>query len=286
MISKKNASLIGLVLVAIIWGSTFTFNKMALYGLTPISLMATRFMIAFILMITIFRKKFKNIKFKNCIGGFLCGLALFLAFILQTYGLIYTTASKQAFLSGAYVIAVPFLTWFAFKKTPNLKTYLGTAICFYGISLLSFNSDMSINIGDVLTLVSSILFAAQIVIAGYYIDREDAAVMSTVQFGVIGILSTIFLFIMKDFSFITIITDITSPTSLSVFYLGIIGTATAYYLQILSQKYTSPTATSIILSMEAVFGTIIAVLILGDVITLKMIFGAIAILVAILISEL
>jgi len=62
MISKKNASLIGLVLVAIIWGSTFTFNKMALYGLTPISLMATRFMIAFILMITIFRKKFKNIK--------------------------------------------------------------------------------------------------------------------------------------------------------------------------------------------------------------------------------
>lgn len=286
MISKKFASLLGLVIVAIIWGSTFTFNKMALDGLTPISLMAARFMIAFMLMMVIFRNKFISIKLEDCIGGIFCGLALFFAFILQTYGLIYTTASKQAFLSGSYVIAVPFLTWLAFKKRPTIKTYLGTAICFYGISLLSFNKDMSINIGDVLTLVSSILFAAQIVIAGYYIERDDAAVMSTVQFGVIGILSTIVVIFMKDFSFLTIITDITSPTSLSVFYLAIIGTAVAYYLQIISQKYTNPTATSIILSMEAVFGTIIAVLILGDVITLKMVFGAIAILIAILISEL
>ncbi|MBB6218117.1 drug/metabolite transporter (DMT)-like permease [Anaerosolibacter carboniphilus] len=286
MNSKKVTSLIGLFLVAIIWGSTFTFNKMALDGLTPISLMAARFMIAFIIMLIIFRKKFANISIENCTGGIFCGLALFFAFVLQTYGLMYTTASKQAFLSGAYVIAVPFLTWIAFKKRPSIKTYLGAAICFYGISLLSFNKDMSIGIGDTLTLISSVLFAAQIVIAGYYIEKEDAAVMATVQFGVMGVLSTVAVLIMKDVSFISLIADMTSPTSLSVIYLGIIGTAVAYYLQILCQRYTSPTATSIILSMEAVFGTLIAVAILGDVFTLKMIFGSIAILVSILINEL
>lgn len=92
--------------------------------------------------------------------------------------------------------------------------------------------------------------------------------------------------IMLNLSFISILADITSPTSLSVLYLGIIGTAVAYYMQILCQRYTNPTATSIILSMEAVFGTLIAVIVLGEFFTVKMIFGSIDILASIFISEL
>jgi drug/metabolite transporter (DMT)-like permease len=198
---------------------------------------------------------------------------------------LYTDAGKQAFLSGAYVIVVPFLTWLVSKKQPKLKTYIGSLLCFYGISLVSLNVDMSINIGDILTILSSVFFAAQIVIAGYYIEREDAAVMATVQFGVMGVLSTLVVIVIKDMSFMTVFTKVFSFSSLSVVYLGVLGTATAYYVQILCQKHTNTTTTSIILSMEAVFGALIAVLVLKDVFTIKMLFGAIVILFSILISE-
>lgn len=284
--TKKVASIVGLFVVAIIWGSTFTANKIVLNTLTPMSLMAVRFTLAFVIMSVIFRKRFNGLKFNDLKGGILCGISLFLAFILQTYGLLYTDAGKQAFLSGAYVIAVPFLTWFAFKKKPSLKVYLGTIICFFGIALISLQSGFKIEFGDLLTLISSLFFAAQIVIAGYFVKSEDPAVMSTVQFGVMGGLSFATALLIGDYAFLSITKNIFAISSVSLIYLGVVGTAVAYYLQILCQKYANPTTTSIVLSLEAVFGSILAVVILGEVFTMKMILGAVAILVAILISEL
>ncbi|MGB5823136.1 MAG: DMT family transporter [Proteocatella sp.] len=277
---KRLISSLGLLLVALIWGSTFTLNKIALDSMSPISLMAARFILAFIVMLAIFRKKFRNITIKNCIGGILCGIALFLAFILQTYGLVYTTASKQAFLSGTYVIFVPLLTWICFKKMPAKKVYLGVFICFLGISLLSVNDDFTMNIGDVLTLISGIMFAAQILVAGHFVKTEDPAVMSTVQFGVTGILAAIVALFLGDFGFLN-----AGDAIIPVIYLGLFGSAAAYYLQILCQQFTSSSTTAIILSMETVFGSLLAVFFLKEIFTLRMIVGSIAILVAIIISE-
>ncbi len=284
---QKLGAIAGLFAVAIIWGSTFTVNKMALDTLTPISLMAGRFFVAFVLMLAIFHKRFKGLGVKDCMGGILCGISLFLAVMLQTYGLLYTDAGKQAFLSGSYVICVPFLTWLVFKKRPRLRVYLGAGLCFFGISLLSLNESFRIGLGDSLTLISSVLFATQIVIAGFFISREDAAVMSTVQFGVMGLLSLLTVLLLRDGSLFTqATTHLFSPAIFAIVYLGVLGTAVAYYLQIYCQKYTAPTTTSIILSMETVFGSLIAVAVLGDVFSIKMVLGAVAILASVLIAEL
>lgn len=277
---KRLISNFGLLLVALIWGSTFTFNKIALDSMSPISLMAARFLLAFIVMLAIFRKKFRNLTVKNCIGGILCGIALFLAFILQTYGLVYTTASKQAFLSGTYVIFVPLLTWMFFKIMPAKKVYFGVFICFLGISLISFNSDFSMNKGDLLTLISGIMFAVHILTAGHFVKTEDPAVMSTVQFGVTGILAAIVAVFIGDFGFLN-----AGDALVPVLYLGVIGSAAAYYLQIFCQQFTSSSTTAIILSLETVFGSLLAVFFLKEIFTLRMILGAIAIFVAIIISE-
>ena len=202
--SLKAVSIAGLFLVAVIWGSTFTANKIVLETLSPLSLMAVRFLMAFAAMALIFRRRFAVLTTGAVKGGILCGISLFLAFVLQTYGLLYTDAGKQAFLSGAYVIAVPFLTWLAFRKKPGAKAYLGAALCFSGISLISLNSGFRIERGDFLTLISSFFFAAQIVIAGYYVRNEDPAVISTIQFGVMGGLSLLGTLITGESAFMAI----------------------------------------------------------------------------------
>lgn len=272
---------LGLMTTALLWGSTFPAGKYALQYMSPFYLMGFRFTLAFIIAFILFRKKILSTPVSAMTGGLLAGLAQFGGYSLQIYGLQFTTAGKQSFLAGAYVIMVPFLTWLIFKKSPSVKAYIGTAICLWGISLISLSDDLTISLGDGLTLVSSALYALHIVITGYYAKKEDAGVFTTVQFGIAGITALLMGLIFSPPPVLHL-----DGGLLSIVYLAVFGSFLAYYLQTVCQKYTSPAVTSIILSMEAVFGSLLAVMLLGEPFTLKMAVGATAILGAIWISEL
>ena len=72
---------------------------------------------------------------------------------------------------------------------------------------------------------------------------------------------------------------------LAVLYLGIVSTTITYLLQTVSQKYVDETKSAIILSMEAVFGTIFSVILLHETVTVRMKTGSVLILAAVLVSE-
>lgn len=272
---------LGLMTTALIWGSTFPAGKYALQFMSPFYLMAFRFLLAFAIAMFLFRKVMFSTPLSKMKGGFIAGLAQFGGYILQIVGLQYTTAGKQSFLAGAYVVMVPFLTWLVFKKSPSVKAYVGTAICLWGISLISLTENLTVSLGDSLTLVSSALYAVHIVVTGYYAGKEDPGVFTTVQFGVGGILA-----LLMGFAFSPLPTLRMDGGLLAVAYLAVFGSFVAYYLQTLCQQFVKPAVTSIILSMEAVFGSLLAVMLLGEPFTAKMAMGAAAILAAIWISEL
>lgn len=270
----------GLLITALLWGSTFPAGKYALEYMSPFYLMGFRFLLAFVLALFLFRRKVFSTPFTAMTGGLLAGLAQFGGYSLQIYGLQFTPAGKQSFLAGAYVIMVPFITWMIFRKSPSVKAYIGSAVCLWGISLISLTNELTISPGDGLTLLSSALYAVHIVITGYYAKKQDAGVFTTVQFGIAGVLALVMGMIFSP-----------TPTFqldaglLSIAYLAVFGSLFAYYMQTLCQKYTKPAVASIILSMEAVFGSLLAVMLLGEPFTVKMAFGAAAILGAIWISE-
>ncbi len=272
---------LGLMTTALIWGSTFPAGKYALQFMSPFYLMGFRFMLAFLIALFLFRKKMFSTPLKDMTGGIIAGLAQFGGYILQIYGLQFTTAGKQSFLAAAYVIMVPFLTWIVFKKSPSMKAYVGTAICLWGISLITLTDGLTIGLGDSLTLISSGLYGVHIVVTGYYAHKQDAGVFTTVQFGVGGVLA-----LLMGMAFSPVPTFELNGGLLSIVYLAVFGSFVAYYLQTVCQKYVKPSVTSIILSMEAVFGSLLAVALLGEPFTAKMVMGAAAIMVAIWISEL
>ncbi|WP_432409409.1 DMT family transporter [Wukongibacter sp. M2B1] len=176
-----------LLIVAILWGSTFVATKTSLTYLSPLYILAVRFLIAFGVMAVSFWKKFKIVKKYDLFGGFIVGTVIFFAFLTQTIGLIFTTAGKQAFLAGTYVVMVPFLYWILYKKRPDMRSFLGAIICFIGISLLTLNSSFQISFGDSLTIFSSLLFAAHIISNGYFVEKMDATVLTIIQFGAAGV---------------------------------------------------------------------------------------------------
>lgn len=101
----------------LIWGSTFVLIKDMTNHISPAWILGIRFSCAAIILALIFLKK-RRLYFErhHVIGGLLCGLALFLAYYLQTVGITDTTPGKNAFLTSVYCVIVPFLAWVTTKK--------------------------------------------------------------------------------------------------------------------------------------------------------------------------
>lgn len=277
---KKYLGILGLLAVTIIWGGGFVASEIALETLTPFQIMAVRFLIATLFMGILAGKQIRIIKKEEVKCGFLLGTTLFAAFALQIIGLQYTTPSKNAFLTATNVVLVPFIALVIYKKKIPLRSLVGAGMAIVGAGVLSLQSDFSVNFGDGLTLLCAIGFAFQIFLTGEYVGKIQASVLNFLQMLTACALSTIGLLISDDFKF--------HPSMKSVFavlYLGIVSTSICYLLQTISQKYVDETKSAIILSMEAVFGTVFSVILLDENVTVKMIVGSILILAAVLISQ-
>lgn len=270
-----------LLLVALLWGTTFVGGKYALNYFTPLYIISIRFIMAFTMMAIGFRKELMTLTRKDIKGGAIVGTVLFIAFATQLVALQYTAAGKQAFLAGTYVVMVPFISWWLHKKRPDTSSFVGAFICFMGIGLLTLNESLSIGFGDSLTLFSSMFFAGHIISNGYFVDDIGPVKLTIVQFGTVALLSTVSAFIFEPFP-----TNVAANGIYAVIYLGVLCTGVAYFLQTIGQKYALSTHTAIILSLEAVFGSVLALFILGEVFTFKMVLGCASILAAILIIEL
>ena len=278
---KKYLGMLGLLVVTIIWGGGFVASDIALRSLSPFPILVGRFFIGAVLMLLIGYKHIKNAEKSAIKAGTILGFFLFCAFALQTIALQYTTPSKNAFLTATNVVIVPFIALAIYKKKVSIQSIIGAVIAVIGAGVLSLNHYFSLGFGDGLTLLCAVCFAFQIFLTGAYVEKYPAAVLNFYQMAAAFALSAVGLIITGEFTQIQCSTE----GLLSVFYLGAISTAFSFMLQTISQKYVDETKTAIILSMEAVFGTIFSIILLHEVVTKRMILGSILILSALLITE-
>lgn len=279
----KNKSLIAdiaLLIVAIIWGGGFIAAKVALFSMTPLYLLSFRFLCSGLLLGIIFFKKMKKIDKKSTISGIILGLALYVGQTLQTVGLKYTTAGKQAFLLASYTIIVPFISWIIVKKRPDIYSFFAGLLTLIGIGLLSLQGSLSISYGDTLSLMFAVVFAFQIVLIGIYVKNINPIHLTTVQLLTAGTLTLISALIFEPS-----IKSVTNEAVLGIAYLVIFNTTIAFSVQNIAQKYTSDTHASIIISLESVFGFLLSIVLMKEVVTLRMIIGCILIFSAVIISK-
>lgn len=279
---KQKIGRIGLFIVAIVWGSGFVASAIALNSFAPTQILALRFTLAFLLSLLIFWKDIKNIKFSEIKKGGIIGVFLFLAFLFQTVGLQYTTASKNAFLTATNIVIVPFLSWLILRQKVSRNSIIGALVTLVGIGFLSGDgfSLVSINLGDVLTLICAVFFALQIFYTDFFVKDIKPGIIMVSQMGVAALLSWATVFVTSETTFI-----LNTETILPILYLGIVSTLIAYGLQTWSQKYVGSSESAVILSTEAFFGMIASVIILNELITQSMVIGAVLIFIGILIVE-
>jgi drug/metabolite transporter (DMT)-like permease len=264
-----------------VWGTTFIIVKNAIQTLPVYNFLFIRFLLAFLLLTIIFHKKLKTIDKKTFAVASVIGAMLFLGYAFQTMGLKYTTASKSGFISGFSVVLVPILEAVFLKRKPSKSSILGIVLAFIGLILLTANIDLSINIGDFLTLLCAFAFGMQIVLIAKYASTLDTYLLATIQIGIVALLSGIITLLLEK-PFV--------PTSFNVWsaivITGVFATAFAIVAQNTMQAYTTATHAALIFALEPVFAAIAAFLIGGEVMSFRAILGGIFMFTGIVLSEL
>ena len=108
--SQRTKAELLLVVTTFIWGSTFVIVKGALADASPFPFIAVRFILAGLLMFAVMARG--RLPAQALLPSVLLGILLFAGFAFQTWGLVFTTPSKSAFITGFSVILVPLISLF------------------------------------------------------------------------------------------------------------------------------------------------------------------------------
>lgn len=266
---------------ALIWGSSFIVVKSSVDTLTPNVLLGVRFSIGCVLLCLIFHKKLRLVTPRLVLRGGLTGLFLFTAYCVQTIGITQTTPGKNAFLTAVYCVLVPFLYWLVYKIRPDRYNFIAAVLCIAGIGFVSLNGDFSIGRGDALTLLGGFFYAVHMVAVAKLGKGEDSVLFTIMQFGSAALASWVVALVFEGLP-----TALPPTTTIfGVLYLAVFATTVALLLQNIGQQGTDPSAAAILLSLESVFGVLFSVLLYGEELTPRLVFGFVLIFFSVLTSE-
>ena len=265
--SKLKGNLI-LLLTAFIWGVSFIAQSVGVEEISPVAFNGIRSVLGgMVLLPVIFfldrSKKKKGVPVQKLdktllLGGIICGVCLCVASTLQTMGMVYTSPGKSGFLTALYMVIVPILGLFMGKR-PRPVILISVLIALSGLYLMCMDGSLSINYGDILTILCAVVFAFHILAIDKFSPKVDGVKLACLQFFVCGILNLIAMVILGETPSFSQVVSLWA----SIGYSGVLSCGVAYTLQIVGQKYTDPTSASILMSLESVFATLTTVILVA-----------------------
>ncbi|OTX34343.1 EamA family transporter [Bacillus thuringiensis serovar malayensis] len=290
-VKKEWIAPLALLFVSFIWGATFVVVQNAMSFVGPFTFNGLRFLFAGIILLfvqMIFSQKTSKQDIKqSSFAGLIVGFFLCVGYLLQTFGLLYTTSSKAGFLTGLSIVMVPILSFIFLKQKATIFVALGITVATAGLYLLTAADSFQLNIGDILVLGCAIAFAAHILINGFYSKKISPLLLSTSQVLTVGIFSSICAFLFEDWENLFSISLWTNHSFLfALFLTSLFATSIAFFIQTSAQKHTSPTRVAIIFAMEPVFAALTGVLVANEQLSMSAIFGCLCIFLGMIFVEL
>jgi drug/metabolite transporter (DMT)-like permease len=277
-----------LVLITLVWGSTFVLIKEALKDSSPLVLNAVRMALAAALLAFYYRRKIAVLTRPALAAGLLVGVFLYLGYALQTSGLKLTTPSKSAFLTGTSTVMVPLILVAIWRTQIHLWRVVGIALALVGLFLMTIPAGgegladfAKVNLGDVLTVGCAVGFAFQIVFLGRATQRFPFEQIAVLQIATAAVLMALTAPLLEHPRF-----EPSRTTIAAVLITGILGTAVAFTVQAWAQQFTPATHTALIFNLEPVFAWLTSYIYLKERLGLRAGAGGLLILGGVLVSEL
>ena len=213
---------------------------------------------------------------------FLLGFFLASGNIFQQISLIYTDVANSAVFTVLYVIIVPVLAYFFFSKKIHKSVWPAVFLCLLGGLLLSELDNYRVRIGDSLVIVGAFFWALHIVYVSKFLKIFNFPItIAAFQCLIAAILSTIPAVSIEFVSF-----KLLTLEARELIYAGVLSSGIAFLLQIIALQHLSPAPAAIIFSLEGVFASIAAWLLLDQYLNEFKVLGIIIILSAVIFSQL
>ncbi len=286
---SKSASIASALLCTLIWGTTFIAQDTGMEFIGPYVFNAVRFFVGFLVLIPFYliieKKSASRIVSKNrskfIYLAILIGIFLFLASALQQVALLYTDVANAAFFTIFYVPMVPIIVFFLFKKTIHWSVWPAVILCVIGGYFLTNFQDATVRLGDSLVLIGALFWSLHIIFIGIIVEEFNAPILiGLVQTLVVSICSLILALFYEEFILVNVLNQ-----KIQILYAGVLSGGIAFVLQIYAQKNIKPAPSAIIFSLEGVFATVAAWIILSQVLNFNNILGCCFILIGVLISQ-
>jgi drug/metabolite transporter (DMT)-like permease len=290
---KLRAYLLMLFVVAV-WGTTFVVVKDALADATPLAFNLARMVLAFLVLSLVYRRHWRQVTRGKLIAGAIVGFFLAMGYQFQTAGLVKTTPSKSAFITGLVVVLVPLFSTIPVLRPPGARrprwnAFIGAILAFGGILLLTLPAASegmlpdfsSMNVGDLLTFGCTIGFAFHCLALGHASPRIRFQPLALLQVGFCALFMAISMPILEHPHM-----HLTLRLCIALAVAAVLATAAAFSIQSWAQSILPATHTALIMTLEPVFAWITSFIIIGERLGLRPASGAILILAGIALTEL
>ena len=277
-----------MLIATFIWGTAFVSQTTGMGAIGPFTFSFARFFLASLTvlpLLLIYEKKnfYSFLNNKNYIYlSLLAGLALFGGMGLQQYALLKSQVANTAFLSTLYVPIVSLISRFIFRSQLHWIVWIAVLLCLYGSYLLSSNQSLDIQKSDSLLFIAAFCFAVHIIVVDIFMKKfYSPFTFGFIQYVIVFLLSMILAFNLETPTFENIKVE-----WFEIIYTGVLSAGVGYTLQIIAQSKASPAPAAIILSMESVFGTLAAWILINQVLDANKILGCLAIFIGVIIVQL
>jgi len=264
-----------LILTAIIWGSTFFIIKDTVNTVHEYYIVFIRTFIAAVSMLIflLFKDRKALLNLRTLRNGLVLGILLATTYISQTIGLKYTSSGHSAFITGSCVILVPILLFIFFKNKIKLQELHVLIIVLIGLYFLTYDKETILNIGDLITVITAFSLAWHLILSGKYVKTTEVFALVTYQFLFAAILSFTLYLTTNPTTFV-----LSSNDTISLIYLGFVGTLFCYFVSVWAQKQVSTVTVALIFTLEPVFAALFAWVFASEILTLKEISGGLIII--------
>lgn len=264
---------LGLLATTAIWGSSFLVMKDSLERQDVNSFLASRFVLASLIMFAFKPKSFSGLNSVFIKRAVLTGVLATGGFISQTFGLTLTTVSNTGFITGLYLVFTPLIAWLLLKHRITRAQWSAVLVATIGLYLIAYNG-ISVGIGEILVLISAILFAAQIVAIGELSDGKNSYSLTLIQITVAAVV----------FSVLALIGGYQAPPDSSVWvaviFTAVFATFFGFLIQVKAQAVMSATVAGVLLAMETPFALFFGLYFDNDPFTLRIMSGGTLVMLA------
>jgi drug/metabolite transporter (DMT)-like permease len=274
-----------MLLVAIVWGSTFVAQRLGMESVGPFFYSGARFLMGGLMLIPLIHWRQKKYSIasrekKFWRDGFILGLVLCTGINMQQVGLQFTSVANAGFITGLYVVLVP-VFGVVLRHKIHIGTWLGVILATVGMYFLSVQSNFTVIKGDWFQLAGAFAWTAHVLLIGMLAKRHDPFQLSAVQFITCGCVCLS----LSTFTE-TLTTSALLQSMPALLYGGFLSVGVGFTLQVYAQRDAIASHAAVILSMEAVFAALFGWWILGEALSARSLFGCALMLAGMLTAQL